>query len=219
MATNPHHESYERLGWPSKGKRMTEDEYHELEHLSPDRKYEYLDGMAYMMSGGSVAHDRINRNIGYALDLRFRSGPCTVFGVDVQVLIGTKRNGNPHYVYPDATVSCDRADRRPNNTLIVSPRLVVEVLSPGTEVRDRGIKSKAYQQCPTIQEIVLVSQFAQYVEVWQRNQQEPDNPKGWSYRHYGPGETINFVSIAVQIEIEELYRGLEFDEGEFEDER
>lgn len=218
MATNPQREGSQRSGWPGKGKIMTEDAYHELERLSPDRKYEYINGIAYMMSGGSVAHDRITRNIGSALDRQFRSGPCTVFGVDVQVLIGTKRNGKPHYVYPDATVSCDRADRRPDNTLITSPRLVVEVLSPGTEVRDRGIKMKAYQQCPTIQEIVLVSQFAQYVEVWQRNEQEPDNPKGWSYRHYGPGDTINFSSIAVQIAIGEFYRGLEFDEGEFEDE-
>ena len=71
----------------------------------------------------------------------------------------------------------------------------LERLSPGTEVRDRGIKLKAYQQCPTIQEIVLVSQFAQYVEIWQRNEQEPDNPKVWSYRHYGPGDTIDFASI------------------------
>lgn len=216
MATNPQREGPQRLGWPSKGKMMTEDAYHELEHLSPDRKYEYIDGIAYMLSGGSVAHDRITRNIGYALDLQLRSGPCSVFGVDVQVRIGTKRNGKPHYVYPDATVSCDEADRRPDNTLITSPRLVVEVLSPGTEVRDRGIKSKAYQQCPTIQEIVLVSQFAQYVEIWQRNEQEPDNLKVWSYRHYGPGDTIDFASIVVKIEIGEFYRGLEFDEGEDE---
>lgn len=218
MATNPQRVGSQRSGWPSKGKSMSEDAYHELEHLSPDRKYEYIDGTAYMMSGGSVAHDRINRNIGNALDRELGTGPCTVFGVDMQVLIGTKKNGKPHYVYPDATVSCDRADRRPDNMLITFPRLVVEVLSPGTEVRDRGIKLQAYQQCPTIQEIALVSQFAQYVEIWQRNEQEPDNPQAWSYRHAGPGDTINFASIAVHIAIGEFYRGLEFDEGDFEDE-
>ena len=218
MATNPQRERSQRSGWPGKGEIMTEDTYHELERLSPDRTYEYINGTAYMMSGGSVAHDRINRNIGNALDRQLGSGPCTAFGVDVQVLIGTKRIGKSQYVYPDATVSCDRADRRPDNTLITSPRLVVEVLSPGTEVRDRGLKMKAYQQCPTIQEIVLVSQFAQYVEVWQRNEQEPDDQKKWSYRHYGPGDTIDFASITVQMAIEEFYRGLEFDEGDFEDE-
>ena len=216
MAMNPQREGSQRLGWPSKGKMMTEDAYHELEHLSPDCKYEYIDGIAYMLSGGSVAHDRITRTLGMR-HCQLRSAPCSVFGVDVQVRIGTKRNGKPHYVYPDATVSCDEADRRPDNTLITSLRLVVEVLSPGTEVRDRGIKSKAYQQCPTIQEIVLVSQFAQYVEVWQRNEQEPDNLKGWFYRHYGPGDTIDFASIVVKIEIGEFADpGLDFDEGEYE---
>jgi hypothetical protein len=85
------------------------------------------------------------------------------------------------------------------------------------EVRDRGIKLKAYQPCPTIQGIVLVSQFAQHVEVWQRNELEPDNPNAWLYRHYGVGDTVDLASIAVQIEMGEFYRGLEFDEGELED--
>ena len=83
---------------------------------------------------------------------------------------------------------------------------------------DRGIKWKAYQKYSTIQEIVLVSQFAQYVEVWQRDGVGSDNASSWSYRHYGPGETIHFASIAVHIAIEELYRGLEFEQDEFEDE-
>ena len=37
MATNPQREDSQRLGWPGKGKIMTEDAYHELERLSPDR--------------------------------------------------------------------------------------------------------------------------------------------------------------------------------------
>ena len=103
MATNPQPEGPQRLrlGWPSKGRVMTEEAYHTLEHLSPDRKYEYIDGRAYMLSGRSVAHDRITRNIGYELDRHLGSSLCSVFGVDVQVRIGTKRNGKPHYVYPE----------------------------------------------------------------------------------------------------------------------
>ena len=196
---------------------MTEEEYHQLEQLSPDRKYEYIDGVAYLMAGGSVAHDRINRNIGSALDRKLGTGPCTVFGMDVQVLVGMKKSGKPHYVYPDATVSCDRADRRLDNTLIVSPRLVFEVLSPATEVRDRGMKWKVYQKCPTIQEIVLVSQFAQYVEVWQRDE-ESSSVGSWSYRHYNPGEIMHFASIRIDVEIGEFYRGLDFEEDEDEEE-
>ncbi len=213
MATNSRNEQTPPL-WHRPGTKMVEEHYHELERLSPDRKYEYIDGIAYMMSGGSVAHDRIAYNTRLAFDLRFRSHPCTVFGVDVQVLLAVKKNGKPHFVYPDATVSCDVADSRAENTLIASPRVVVEVLSPGTETKDRGAKFKAYQSQETIQEIVLISQFAQYVEVWQRNEHDPNNPKAWLYRHYGPGDTVDLVSIDIHVEVAELYRGLVFNDEE-----
>lgn len=213
MATNSRNEQTPPL-WHRPGTKMTEEQYHELERLSPDRKYEYIGGIAYMMSGGSVAHDRIAYNARFALDINFRSRPCTAFGVDVQVFLAMKKNGRPHFVYPDATVSCEVADNRADNTLIESPRVVVEVLSPSTETKDRGTKFKAYQNQETIQEIVLISQFAQYVEVWQRNEDDPNNLKAWHYRHYGPGDTVHLASIDVLIEVAEFYRGLVFDDEE-----
>lgn len=218
MSTNPKRdESLFRSDWPRSGKRMDLEEFHELERLSPDRKYEYLNGVAYMMAGGSVGHDRIRRNIENALDQVCDTGPCAVFGPDVQVRIGTKKNGRPFFLYPDATVSCDPRDGEIDNTLVEYPRLVVEVLSPGTEAKDRGVKFQAYQEKETIQEIVLINQFAQYVEIWQRNEEEPENPKKWLYRHYGPGETIDLVSMHARIEMAKVYRGVAFDEGETEE--
>jgi Uma2 family endonuclease len=89
-----------------------------------------------------------------------------------------------------------------------------EALSPSIETKDRGAKFKAYQNQETIQEIVLVNQFAQYVEVWQRNEQDPNNPKAWLYRHYGPDDTVDLVSIDVHIEVGAWYRGLVFDDEE-----
>jgi len=65
----------------------------------------------------------------------------------------------------DATVSCDVADSRSDNTLIESPRVSRGgALSENRNLKDRGAKFKAHQSQETIQEIVLVSQFAQYVE-------------------------------------------------------
>ena len=213
-----HNGYFEQVDWPGKGKAMSEEAYHELERLSPDRKYEYINGIAYMMSGGSIEHDLIRRNVESALARQLRSGPCRVFGVDVQVLLGNKKNGKPHFVYPEATVSCDVADRRRGNTLVEAPRVVVEVLSPSTEGRDRGIKFRAYQHCPTIQEIVLVNQFLPYVEVWQRNEQDPENPKAWNYRHYGPDDTVELVSLDIQLAMAEIYQDLDFDDEEEDDE-
>ena len=217
MATNPI-QPESSWGWPSRGGAMSEEEYHELERLNPERKYEYIAGLAYMMSGGSVGHDRILYNVRSALDSQLRSSSCAVFGVDVQVLLGHKKSGKRHFVYPDATVSCHAGDNRADNTLIEAPRVVVEVLSPSTETRDRGVKFKAYQRCSTVHEIVLINQFAQYVEIWQRDEQNVD---AWQYRHYGPGENVEFASIHVQVAIDELYRGLDFslqDEDDDEEE-
>lgn len=219
MATNPDHDRHaQRSGWPRAGQPMTEEAYHELERLSPDRKYEYINGVAYLMAGGSVGHDRIRQNIEFALASRLRSSSCAAFGPDVQVRIGTKRNGKPDYLYPDVTISCDRRDSELDNTLIEFACVLLEVLSPNTEAKDRGMKFQSYQSWPSIQEIVLVSQFAQYVEIWQRNEHDPDNSKAWQYRHYGPGEVIELASIDMQIAIEEFYRGLVFDDTKPEDE-
>lgn len=217
MASDPKRYSEPQWSWPSRGGAMTEDEYHELERLNADRKYEYIAGLAYMMSGGSVGHDRITRNVDSLLDRHFFTGPCTVFGTNVQVLLGTKKSGKRHYVYPDVTISRDVVDRRQDNQLIESPRVVIEVLSPSTEARDRGAKFRAYQKCPTIQEIVLVDQFAPYVEIWQRDE---ENAETWHYRHYGPGETVELASIDVSIKMDEIYRGLDFaqEAQELEDE-
>src|SRR5260221_544660 len=96
MAPNPM-STESSWNWPSRGGAMSEAAFHELERLSPDRKYEYLNGMAYLVNGGSVAHDRITRNVGYALDSQLRSGPCRAFRVNSQVLLGPKEDRKNKY--------------------------------------------------------------------------------------------------------------------------
>ncbi len=160
------------------------------------------------MSGGSVAHDRIARNIAHFIEEQFLTGPCTAFGAEVQVLIGVKTNGRKHYVYPDATVSCDVSDRRRDNKLICSPRIVFEVLSPSTEPIDRGKKLKAYRACSTIQEIALVSQFAQHVEIYRRDEEDSTT---WSYTIYEPESMVELTSVDVQLAMDEMYKGINFD--------
>lgn len=213
MATNPIITEEPSPNWPSPGTAMSEEEFHEIERLDPDRRYEYIAGRAYKVGGGTVGHDRILRNISSALD-RHLSGSCTTFGSEVQVLVGNKKNGKNHYVYPDATVSYNSEDSRRYNTLIKSPKVVFEVTGPNTEARDRGVKFRAYKKCPTIQAIVLVNQYAPHIDIWQRDEHDPEK---WYYRHYGPGDTVVLASINAQVGIEELYRGVNFPVDEDEE--
>jgi Uma2 family endonuclease len=205
MSIDPH--SYAQQ--PHPGGAMPVEEYLWLDRNSPDVKYEYLDGVARMMSGGSYEHDEIAYNMRNAINQYFQSGPCFVKGSDMQVLIGNKPDGRNHYVYPDVTVSCDVADRRRGNTLIRSPRIVVEVLSPSTEMIDRSLKLEAYKACPTIQEIVLINQYTHFVEVYRRDEDDTR----WSHIAYsGPDATVELASVDVYLTMNEIYKGINFDE-------
>lgn len=203
MTTNPWYEP------PPRGGEMTFEEYLMLERTQPNAKYEYLNGMARLMAGGSRAHDRLSRNMAHAIEINFLSGPCHVSGSDLKVLIGAKPDGRENRVFPDVTVSCDVADRRRDATLVCSPRIVVEVLSPSTEAFDRGEKLDAYKACPTIQEIVLVSQFAQHIEVYRR---ESEDAPDWNYTIYGPRSTVELRSVDISITMDEIYQGIDFNE-------
>ncbi|HLG76875.1 MAG TPA: Uma2 family endonuclease [Ktedonobacteraceae bacterium] len=194
---------------PLTGGPMSTEEYLRLDKRILNAKYEYLDGVARLMSGGSGEHDQISRNTANALERHFQSGPCFVHGSDMQVLISTKSTEREHYVYPDVTISCDVADRRRGNTLIRSPRIVVEVLSPSTEAIDRGKKLAAYKACPTIQEIVLISQFAPHVEIYRRSETDQTT---WSYEIFGPGSAVVLKSVDVRLALDELYKSINFDE-------
>lgn len=216
MASNPIHNDPAQE-WPKRGGRMSEEEFHELERLNSDVRYEYIDGVAYMMSGGTVAHDLIADNVRAALRsrLRERSSSCNTFGENVQVLADSKKNGKRHYLYPDAAVTCSSEDMRPYNVLVKSPKIAVEVLSPSTEYRDRGVKLRAYQSCSTMHEIVLVNQFAPHIEIWQRDKEDVAR---WNVRFYDEGETVYFASLDIHVAIEELYQGVVFQTGEEDEE-
>jgi Uma2 family endonuclease len=187
---------------------MSEAGYLELERKSVNARYEYVDGIAKLMAGGTVEADRIGYNCRVAMDIHFRSGPCTVFGPDVKVAVEKATGAANDYYYPDCTLSCDVSDRRRGNKIIRSPRIVVEVLSPGTEKDDRGIKLQNYQKLPTMEQILLVSQFAPHVEMWTR----VDGGDTWTYTIYGAGETISLTSVDIEIGMDEIYQGINFDE-------
>jgi Uma2 family endonuclease len=184
---------------------MSVEDYLQLDNNAIDAKYEYLDGVARLMSGGSGERDQIAFNIRAAIAEHFQSGPCFVRGSDMRVLVS---EADRTYVYPDVTVSCDVADRRRGNKLIRSPRVVVEVLSPSTEKDDRTIKLLAYQAYPTIQEILLISQFAPHIERYRRREGTTE----WESTVYGPGSTVELTSVDVYLSMDEIYQRINFDE-------
>lgn len=130
-------------------------------------KHEYLNGEAYAMAGGTLAHNDIAVNLTTALKPHLRGTGCKVRMSDAKVQITTQ---GPFF-YPDVVVTCDPRDLT-SNKFIGYPNLVVEVLSPKTEAYDRGEKFRQYRRLDTLTEYVLINAETIGIEIFRLNQQE-----------------------------------------------
>jgi Uma2 family endonuclease len=176
---------------------MSEEEYLALDRDSIDTRYEYIDGYAYMMAGGTLDHSTISINIIGQLRDRLRGGTCRVYNSDARVCLPASR-----YVYPDITVSCDERDRG-RNDIIRSPKVVIEVLSPGTEAYDRGMKFIYYRSCPTIEEYVLVDSQRQAVDIYRRATENL-----WTLHLFGEGDQVELASLHIHFPIAAFYENV-----------
>src|SRR2546423_13981398 len=140
--------------------RKSREEYFALLENDPEHCYEYLDGYIYMMTGGSPDHSIIGNNIGRILGNLLQGRRCIVYNSDLYIELSDN-----YRVCPDATVSCDPRDRGSKDA-IRYPCLVVEVLSPATEARDRGRKSLQYLSFQTIYELLLITTAPQIMNIF-----------------------------------------------------
>ncbi len=162
-----------------------------------DQRLEYDHGVIYAMAGSSANHAAISANMWRALDDALGENvPCRAYMVDRVV-----RLTPDVIVMPDVVVTCEAADQG-EAFFLNSPRLVVEVLSKSTEARDRTYKLLRYQAKPSIQEIVLISQYVQHIEVISRT------ASGWDYQEYGHEEHFTLASLNVTMRVSEIYRRL-----------
>jgi Uma2 family endonuclease len=163
-------------------------------------KHEYHDGGVYAMAGASDEHVTIGINITSLLRGHLRGSDCRVYGSDMKVQIDAVN----HYYYPDVMVSCDRRDRE-FRYFKKYPVVIMEILSEGTEAKDRGKKFEHYRHLETLQEYVLVSQEQQQVEVFRKNEAGL-----WVLYPFGEGDEIELASLNVRVAIASLYEDVEF---------
>jgi Uma2 family endonuclease len=180
--------------------RMTVEEYLALDRASEDVRYEYIDGIITMLAGGTINHSRICANIIGELSIALRGKHCQVFTSDLKVSVSATR-----YVYPDVSVSCDQRDLQEKGDILYYPCVVIEVLSPSTESRDRREKFTYYRGCPSVQEYVLVSAGEQAVDVYRRASE-----KLWTIHLFGPGDDVELKSIGVTVPIAAIYENVRF---------
>lgn len=164
-----------------------------------DTRYEYIDGHVYAMAGGTANHDTIKSNIQRILWNLLRGSNCRAYSSDMKVYIS-----ETCYFHPDVTVTCDPRDRG-RVQAIQSPRLVVEVLTPTTEITDRTWKLKDYRMHPTIEEYMLVDSQSLKIESYHKKHNR------WIYEAFENTDEIMLSSLDVHFSFADVYTDVEFE--------
>ena len=126
-------------------------------------RYEFIGGRLYVTPAPVIRHQYISKRLQWALvDLLERAGHGQVF--DAPVLV--EFPGTTDRVQPDILfVSKARLGIFGVKQVTGAPDLVVEILSPSTAHRDRGVKLDVYAQ-RGVREYWVVDPVEDAVDVW-----------------------------------------------------
>jgi Uma2 family endonuclease len=177
-------------------KPLTLAEFLGWEERQPLR-YEFDGAGPVAMTGGTLAHARIRRNLAVALTSRLRGKPCEFLGSDLKI----KTSGD-HIRYPDGFVTCSGGENA--STVIFDPVVIFEVLSPSTAAYDRIVKAREYQDMPSVRRYVMIEQDRVGATVYARA------GDGWTHEILSDNSGLDLPEIGVALPLAELYAGIAF---------
>jgi Uma2 family endonuclease len=173
---------------------MTLEEFFEFEQRSEIR-HEYIDGAVFPMSGPSVTHERIRQRLEVAFVNHLKGGPCHAFSSGMQLVI-RRETSNVCY-YPDVMVDCRRDTW--GHHFVRNPTLVIELLSPSTQLTDRREKLQNYRLIDSVEEYVLARQDERKLTFYRR-------ADGWQPQVCAGAEAAaEFRSIGLRLPLSEIY--------------
>jgi Uma2 family endonuclease len=96
-----------------------------------DKRYEIIDGEAYMMSSPSVSHQAISRELLGQFWNSLKNKSCQVFAAPLDVRLFPKDDDSDKtVVQPDLLVVCDASKLTDGKSCRGAPDMVIEILSP-----------------------------------------------------------------------------------------
>jgi Uma2 family endonuclease len=161
------------------------------------RRYELYEGEAHMVPSPSVKHQRISGNLQALLrQFLLENGLGEVFHAPLDVVFSESTVVQPDILF----ISHQRRGIIGEQNISGAPDLVVEILSPATEERDRGIKLQLYRRYG-VQECWLVDPEKRIVEVLALS------PEGYQVLgQYSGDEVVSSQALAgFQFPAEEIF--------------
>ena len=182
--------------------KLTEEQYLAVERAA-EFKSEFLDGVMYERSGGSPRHAGLAVRILAELHGKLRGSECEVFGSDLRVRVSSRM-----YTYPDVSVVCGKLQLADDQKdVLLNPIVIFEVLSPSTELYDRGVKLQLYRTIPSLREYILVDQNKARIE-----QYIYQDASTWTLRdHEGLDAVLKMDSIGASLPLRLIYDGVDLE--------
>ena len=128
---------------------MTLQDFLAWEEKQPLR-YEFDGFKPVAMTGGTVAHSAIQRNLLFTLTGQLRGKPCQPHGSELKIQVAGRIR------YPDAFVVCTPVPDRA--TVVTDPVAIFEVSSDSSENDDLVVKNAAYRATLSVQYYVILQQ-------------------------------------------------------------
>lgn len=170
------------------------EEYLEFESNSSIR-HEFVDGNLFVMAGGTKQHNFVaNRCVVKLFDVAIQKG-CYLYSADVITRTPTGKG-----YYPDVLVTCDPT--QDSSRTVLRPSLIIEVLSPSTEIIDRGEKWEQYQNFHSLLQYILLASHESIAEVYTRQGEH------WIYERITGEKILHIVSLDFSVLLSELYQNL-----------
>ena len=166
-------------------------------------KSEYLSGEILTMPRVNLAHNFIRLDIATEINIQLRNRDYEVFSGDMRV----KENQSESYFYPDVVIACGEPQFEDQSfDTLLNPVVIIEVLSPSTEIYDRTEKFEYYKQITTLQEYLLVSQDKVKIEHYRIQGTQ------WRLEEYQTlQDTLALSTIGCKLTLNDIYRRVNLD--------
>ncbi|SMB87806.1 protein of unknown function DUF820 [Hymenobacter roseosalivarius DSM 11622] len=177
----------------------TVEEYMALEATSEVR-HEFYRGEIWAMAGATANHNTIALRCGARLLPIADERGCRVFTENVQLEVAQ----GIQYTYPDVMVTCHDEDVTAERTMR-HPLLLIEVLSPSTNDRDRVWKLFRYQRLTSLRHYLLISQQYQAIEWYYRTSETSEWQRQLLTK---PEEAVEIPELATRLLLADIYANL-----------
>ena len=185
-------------------RRMTLEEFHAWES-GDDLRYELIDGVVVAMTSPRNAHGKISVKLAWRIAEALAARPSCSAESEVEIVSPTRRNT---FYQADLAVSC--TPQVDEGHEMIEPLLIVEVLSPSTEDKDRKVKLVDYRQIPRVREVLLVDCTRPYCELHRRT----EGDQWLTQLVVDLRASITLESIGAELRLADIYANVSFDAEE-----